>query len=373
LGVLIPTSASEPFRYPEAKHGKAELNYHNGIPVLVLQGAPEEMGEQTARLARPAVEPLLKYFHQARANQKLDVVWPLLVQTCKGMVRQIPPDHHRELEALARVGKELRLEKEFGLEYEMLLVGHIMFDMSKIGGCSTLVVESGRSTTGKPLFGRNWDFPSLGILQHYGLVVVFRPEGKRAFASVGFPGVVGAFSAMNDAGLCLAINEVYASKDEAPKFDVLGVPRPFYCRRIMEECATIEEAEKLVRSMRATTMFNMTLCDRKGSAVLEITPKSVVVRRGESGLCCCTNHFCTAELATPRQCWRLPILDGSRKLEKLGVAEVARKLHEVNQGQYTIQSMIFEPADLRLHLAMGELPSSAMPMKTVELAGLLKK
>jgi hypothetical protein len=29
-------SAAEPFCYPEAKHGKGELRYVNGVPVLVV-------------------------------------------------------------------------------------------------------------------------------------------------------------------------------------------------------------------------------------------------------------------------------------------------------------------------------------------------
>jgi hypothetical protein len=34
--------------------------------------------------------------------------------------------------------------------------------------------------------------------------------------------------------------------------------------------------------------------------------------------------------------------------------------------------MIFEPVPLKLHLAMGSAPSSALPLKTLELAPLLK-
>jgi len=37
-----------------------------------------------------------------------------------------------------------------------------------------------------------------------------------------------------------------------------------------------------------------------------------------------------------------------------------------------VQSMIFEPEPLILHLAMGSCPSSALPMKTLELQPLFK-
>src|SRR5436309_1915765 len=44
-GTGVPGHAAEPFRFPEKKHGKGELKYVNKLPVLVLSGTPEEMGE----------------------------------------------------------------------------------------------------------------------------------------------------------------------------------------------------------------------------------------------------------------------------------------------------------------------------------------
>src|SRR5262245_25999234 len=43
---LFPVSllAAEPFRFPEAKHGKAELKYLEGVPVIQVEGKPAEIG-----------------------------------------------------------------------------------------------------------------------------------------------------------------------------------------------------------------------------------------------------------------------------------------------------------------------------------------
>src|SRR5260370_7860463 len=49
--------AGEPFRFPEAKHGKGELRYINGLPVLTLAGTPEEIGGQMRGLTRPPRPP----------------------------------------------------------------------------------------------------------------------------------------------------------------------------------------------------------------------------------------------------------------------------------------------------------------------------
>ena len=60
LALTFPSlaRAAEPFRYPEAKHGKGELRYVNGIPVLTVRGRPEEIGEQVGVLGLRPIKPL---------------------------------------------------------------------------------------------------------------------------------------------------------------------------------------------------------------------------------------------------------------------------------------------------------------------------
>jgi hypothetical protein len=53
--------------------------------------------------------------------------------------------------------------------------------------------------------------------------------------------------------------------------------------------------------------------------------------------------------------------------------DVAQKMDEVNQGPLTIQTMIFEPGSLKLHLAIGSCPASKLPLKTLKLAPFFKQ
>ena len=187
-----------------------------------------------------------------------------------------------------------------------------------------------------------------------------------------FPGVFGVISGMNDAGLSLAVNEILETKDAAVKFNPLGTPKLLLLRRVLEECATLDEAEKLMTAATRTGMMAVTICDTKEGAVLEITPKSVVRRKATDGVCTATNHFRTKELCVADKCVRLDELDASRRKEKLTVADVGDALHAARFGDLTMQTMIFEPASLRLHLAFGLLPSSAMPRETLDLEPLLR-
>ena len=60
IAVLQPlwAAAAEPFRYPEAKHGKGELKYINRIPVMTIEGSPTEMGDQLGAICAEACDPI---------------------------------------------------------------------------------------------------------------------------------------------------------------------------------------------------------------------------------------------------------------------------------------------------------------------------
>lgn len=361
LPLLAP--AAEPARYTEGTHGAGRLRYVNGLPVLTVAGTPEEIGEQVAVLTAAPLQRLVKYPRETLDALHIGFLMPQLVKVSNAMLPQFPADHRRELEAMA---------KQAGVPLDLAVLGNTLPDILKTTGCSTVIVEPARSAVKGPLFGRNLDYYNLGFLHDYSLVTVYRPKGKHAFAAIGFPGMVGCVSGINDAGLALATLEVYSSKDGAPRLAPKGVPYLLTYRRVLEECTTVAEAEKLLRSLARTTMNNLAVCDPHGGAVFEITSRSLVVRRPEEGVCCCTNHFRTPELATDTRCHRYDILSACRQLPRVDVAEIAKKLHAANQAEDTLQTMIFEPASLKLHLAIGKPPSSARPLKTLELASLLK-
>jgi len=371
------STAAEPFRFPEGKHGKGELKYHVGLPVLMVEGTPEEIGEQVAVLVSKPSRRLLNYPKEALASvaspTEMKLLWPLCVSHCNKLLNNFPPDYRKEIEAMIKTS---------GVDRELIVIGNTLFDLKHlfgaIYGCSALVVEPGRSQTGQPIFGRNMDYASLGYLHEYTLVTIVRPKGKHAFAAVGYPGLVGVLSGINDAGLAVAALETTgAHTDGGPGFDPAGTPFALCYRRVLEECTTIEEAEKLLRSLKRTTSNNLTVCDKNGSVVFEFTPNRLNVRRPEKGISTCTNHFCTEglKLAEPKNTHttldRFATLTRARSEDKkLGVEEVRRYLDAVNQGELTLQTMVFEPASLTLHLAtaVGKAPASSQKLKRLEVA-----
>ncbi len=348
---------------PARKAEGGEFRFIDHVAVLSVEGSPEEIGRQMGLLMAAKADRLLDYPRLLLSGKDGSVAWKKMVECSQKLWQNAPADHRKELDTFAATS---------GVDRDTLLIGNLMMDMYRGMGCSSLIIESPRSKTGGPLFGRNLDFFGGGVLHKFTLVTVCRPEGKRAFATVGFAGLMGCLSGMNDAGLAVAVHEVMVSSDGSKLFNPQGVPYTFAFRRILEECETVDEAEKLLRSIKRTTMLNLAVCDRETSAVLEMTPNSVVRRNSKDGICVCTNHFCSPQLMIFPFCRRFGTLDQTREMKQLGVEDVAKKMHAASAGQITLQTMIFEPQSLRLHLSSGKLPSLSGPFRTLDLKELLK-
>jgi hypothetical protein len=365
-----PEKAAPPFRFPAAKHGKGELKYINDVPVLIVSGTPEEIGTAVGVLALKPAARILTYPRDLLKVLTIERTWGLFINMGRGMFKQFPSDYQKELEAIVRSAN---------VERDGVIAGNTFFDIKKFLACSAVLVEAGRSSTGGPLLARNLDYPSLGYIHQYSLVTVYRPTGKRAFATVGFPGLVGALSGINDAGLSLGVLEVFDVKAPEPHFNARGVPYGLCLRKVLEECATIAEAKKKLESMKRTTTINVVVADRTGVAVFEVTPARVLQRNPERGTCVSTNHFCNAALrpARPvnidRSFERFAKLDEVRKWRSKATPDALRKqLDAANLGTLTLQTMVFEPATLRLHVSIGKVPASSHPLRTLDLAPLLK-
>ena len=362
-GLAAVAAAREPFEFTPGTHGEGSLKLIDDIPVATVRGTPDEMGQQLGSLLAGPLGDIAAQQDAIVAGFGFGGAGPVLGTLSDLLAGQIPADGLAELKAVAGSS---------GVSAKFLVLGNVIYDIAKIGGCSALMADAGHSATGQTLLGRNMDFPSFGFLDRVGMVVVYRGAGKHALASITFPGFLGCISGINDAGLAVAQLEVTRAGDGSSRIDPLGTPLGFCFRQVLEECATVEEAQKLLGKMHRTSMCNMAICDTQTVAVLEITTKSVVRRPAESGFCACTNHFRSPGLGPAEACRRYEALAGAFGDSKLTLVDLAHKLDQVHQGKLTIQTMIFEPASLRLHLAMGPGPVSHKPLELIELAPLLK-
>jgi hypothetical protein len=344
--VFATTLRAEERQYPDATHGKGELKYVNGVPVLIVEGAPEEIGEQFGTLAiKPAKKPLIDKIDSYMKKAGYEREFPIMMRTAGFFMPMFPENNQKEMTAAAKAS---------GVQRNVLIMTNAMPDLQKVGACSTIIIEPERSKTNSPLFGRILDWPPHENLAEFTLVTIFRQPKKHTVATVTFPVILGSISGMNDAGLCLSINQIDHSKDGSPKSDLKGVPMLMLFRKILEECTTVGEAEKMLKDSKRTTFFCVTACDKKGGCVFEVTTKNVIARKSVENVCCCTNHFRTDELRVSDKCKRYDILQKTQKnAEKFGVEDVKAELHKVSQGEFTVHAIVFAPAERVMHLAYG--------------------
>jgi hypothetical protein len=355
-------TAADP-HYQAGQYKSGQLRIIDGLPVVSVSGTPEEMGEQIGTLLKQPLATLLHKKDEVAHGFGLPAAPDGFAKLARPFTFGFPAPYRHELEAIAKAAD---------VDVDLLDSANIMYELSRFPACSTLSVEPARSATGQPIFGRNFDFPTFGFLDQYSLITAYHPQGKHAFISIAFPGIVGVFSGINDAGLCVAQLEVNSAADKSTKIVPWGTPVPMCFRRVLEECTTIDAAEKMIGEQNRMMLCNLAVCDREHAAVFEITTKSVVRRAPESGVCPCTNHFRTPGLATDTQCWRYDKLCQCRTMDKLAVSDVAKLLDAANQHPFTMQTMIFEPVSMTGHISFGPMPSSSQPLKEIDLAELLK-
>jgi hypothetical protein len=412
LGMLLPNvgaaQEAEPFRYRAGKHGNGELKFVDTIPVLVLRGTPEEIGEQTGVLAVRQAKSLFQYprdyfryettndmrrqfpkFTPEELKSAVSVaertLWPKVQKKATTVLSNAPAAHRAELDALIKHGN---------VDGPLLTAANGMFDLGHVTaaqflfGCSSLIVPPQQSATKGLLFGRNLDFYHFGYLHHYSMVLVYRSSDpkKHAFASAGFPGFVGCFTGMNDAGLTIASHEVQ-DPNTTTRFNPKGVPFAAAYRRILEECTTIGEAIKLLDSMERASVTSLVIADTEGGAVIEVTPDTLAIRRFKEKTGVCTNHFCVTktpdlkeEFATFQRFDILTKAVATQKAGGFGIDVVQQGLHDARlfdkeKNDMTIQTFVFEPTKRVVHLSFGagKVPATAGKHTTLDLKELWGK
>ena len=101
---LAPFTAisGEPAKYVEGTYGKGTLRNFKGIPIVVVQGTPEEIGEQFGMLAVKQAKPLLTLTQKYMKQIGLEKAYPLMLIAAGNMLRTYPEEYRKEIESASR-------------------------------------------------------------------------------------------------------------------------------------------------------------------------------------------------------------------------------------------------------------------------------
>ncbi len=311
------------------------------VPVVELEGTPTGIGaEHARRLGAP-----IKLLHDQYLMKFLGSTAKrfIALAAAKAFEGQLLPEHRDEVEAMST---------QLDMDPRETMLGQCFLDLTPMTACSTVTLSADAAPDHVARFGRNLDFPSLNVADKYTTVFIYHPRGRYAFASIGWPGLVGVLSGMNEHGLALANMEVTRGA-RLPS----AMPYSLLYRTVLERCSTVDEAVAMLRETPRQTANNLMLMDATGArAVAEITPQAVNVRCGQEGAgLISTNHTRGHGADAPGACWRYDALHRSCAAEfgHIDRPILESMLGEVEQGRDTLQSMIFEPAGRVIYLSAG--------------------
>jgi isopenicillin-N N-acyltransferase like protein len=320
---VAPGTKSEPVRIVQLSGDGAEIGKGHG----------KELSDSIKLLH----EKYLKVWFKKEETRKRALMAAFMFRA------QLSPEHKAEIGGLAEAT---------GLDPGDVMLGNCFLDLLPMTACSTVTLPASASPDGVARFGRNLDFPALNIADKHSVLMIVKPKDKYAFAAVSWPGLIGVLSGMNEHGLAVANMEV-----TRPQGLPQAMPYILLYRSVLEQCKTTDEAIEFLKNTPRQTANNLMIMDAAGNrAVAEITPDGVTVRKSApDAALMSTNHHRGEDADSTGKCDRYDALHAASQAQfgKIGVAEIRAMLDRVSQGKMTLQSMIFEPANRVMYLAVG--------------------
>jgi len=262
-----PALAAEELRLiarDPAGHGL--LCQTQGRLVLLVSGTPEQMGTAHGKLLRDKARVMLErtvYLAGAMSSlQTGDWFFDRLAEINRRCGPHVPERFFQECDALSKaMGVTTQQGRDSNLFPER-------FHCSGIGACRSATKD------GRVLHVRVLDYINDLNLQEGACVQVYLPEGYNAWMSLGFAGLIGTVTCMNEKGL--AIGEMGAGGEG----DWDGMPMTFLLRDIMERCSTVREAVDVFRKTPRTCNYWFVVTDKgKNMVALHATAKELKVYR----------------------------------------------------------------------------------------------
>lgn len=297
-----------PSNLPELKvyegytsYGESILHKGDGeLWELHLKGTPAMRGLAFGELCKD-----LMYFQEKAFVSQIKNIVPsekylsflkyITIIYNRNISSNIPPEYREEIYT-----SSFACSSEFdfiGNAYDRQLNYHAAHDLGHamqeymLVGCSSFAVWGGNSSDSSLLIGRNFDFYVGDDFAKNKIVSFYYPDKGYKFASVGWAGMVGVLSGMNEKGLTISLNAAKSSPPLASK-----TPISIIARHILQYASNIEEAYNLAKELDAFVSESLLIgsaSDGK-AAIIEKNPHGTFLYEATGEMIISTNHFQSA-------------------------------------------------------------------------------
>jgi isopenicillin-N N-acyltransferase-like protein len=271
-----------------------------GVREVYLEGAPEEIGAQQARLNYELMVDNERslwgdFTHYVPFWPARTLIMDLSRLRYRKVDQGFPEARRREVAAQARAFSPDPFTGELPT-YQRMVFLHSLYDIalsfehSPLIGCSTFLLGPGATRDGHALLSRAFDFEAGDVFDRSKAVFFVRGNGVIPFASVSWPGLVGVMSGMNAEGVAVVVHGGRAREPSAT-----GEPVVFMMREVLERAHDTTEAIGLLRSQEVMVSHIAIVADARGHfAVVERAPGAAAYAREsfpDPDRVGVTNHF----------------------------------------------------------------------------------
>lgn len=270
----------------------------SGLWELFVRGDALERGDAIGKLSADLLHHQEKVFvDQIReiipSDSYLKFLRFFIVLFNRNLGENVPEEYREEI-----YGISLSCTHDYdfiGTPYERQLnyhaahdLGHAMQDYMLVG-CSSFATWGTQSADSSLLIGRNFDFYVGDAFAENKQVTFCAPSKGYKFASIGWPGMIGVLSGMNETGLTVTIN---AAKSAMPTSS--ATPISILTREILQYASTIDEAFAIAQKRKTFVSESILIGSAKDgrAAIIEKSPEKTVLFNGkEKDRIICTNHY----------------------------------------------------------------------------------
>jgi hypothetical protein len=279
---------------PAPEDVRARTVVRAGLREVYLEGSPERIGAEDARLVRDA---MIEEERVMWGDFERYVPWWIARVGIEDWSRLryrhvdegVPEARRRELAAQSLAFDPDPFAGHMPT-YQRMLFLHALYDISlplehsPLIGCTSFAFE-GRD--GHAIVGRTFDFEAGDVFDIGKVVYLVREDGAIPFASVAWPGFIGVVTGMNAKGVVLVVHGGRAGEPSTE-----GVPVAFTLRETLARAHDAGEAVTLLRGQPVMVSHIVFVADGGGNAaIVERAPGERAYVRSARGRLWATNTF----------------------------------------------------------------------------------